>query len=145
MCLRKYNFYCTGSKKAHNCTTQFCPYFLYQMLSILKVNYKIQQDFISNHKYSIPFTSTIFTKISTAHYMQIFYISFYSNWMKNVENKNTITFTLLAEELLSMHQIFIKCETAQPHYMEIFSEFYTNHSIHTEITRRNSFMPVSKM
>jgi hypothetical protein len=65
--------------------------------------------------------------------------------MKNEENKNRITFTLLAEERLSMYQIFIKCETAQQHYMEIFSEFDANHSIYTEITQRNSFMPISKM
>jgi hypothetical protein len=52
--------------------------------------------------------------------------------MKNVENKNRITFTLLAEEGLSMYQIFIKSETAQQHYMEVFSEFDANHSIYTE-------------
>ena len=37
--------------------------------------------------------------------------------MNNVENKKRITVTLLAEEWLSMHQIFIKCETAQQLYM----------------------------
>jgi len=95
----------------------------------------------------MPFTSPIFTKLTTAQqrYMHIFYIAFYSNWKKNVENKNRITFTVLADEWLSMHQSFIKCETAQQHYMEIFSEFGANHSIYTEITRRNSFTPVSKM
>ena len=56
-----------------------------------------------------------------------------------------MTVTLLTEEWLSMHQIFIKCEIAQQHYTEMFSEFDANHSIYTEIIRRNSFMPVSKM
>ena len=45
MCLRKYSFYCTDSNKAHNCSTQFWPYFLYQMLSTFKENYKIQPRF----------------------------------------------------------------------------------------------------
>jgi hypothetical protein len=47
----------------------------------------------------------------------------------NVENYNRITFTPLAEEWISMHQFFIKCKTAKQHYMEIFSEFNTNHSL----------------
>jgi hypothetical protein len=95
----------------------------------------------------MPFTSTIFTKLTTVqqHYMEIFYIEFYSNWTKNVENKNRITLTLLAEEWISMHQFFIKCETAQQHYMEIFIEFNTNHALNTEITCRNLFMPISEV
>jgi hypothetical protein len=45
MCLRKYSFYCTDSNKAHNCSNQLWPYFLYQMLSTLKQDYKIQPRF----------------------------------------------------------------------------------------------------
>jgi len=59
--------------------------------------------------------------------VQIFYIAFYSKRLKNAENKNRITFTLLAEEWLSMHPIFTKCETAQEQCMEICSEFDANH------------------
>ena len=46
MCHRKYSFYCTSfSNKAHNYSTQFCPYFLHQMLSTSKEKYKIQPRF----------------------------------------------------------------------------------------------------
>lgn len=43
--LRRYSFYCNNSNIAHICSTQFCPYFLHQILSTLEEKYKIQPRF----------------------------------------------------------------------------------------------------